>query len=488
MTVPVPALPDVVVIGGGVAGLGVATALAGTGHAVTVIERDPLPAADSPEAAFANWQRQGAPQARHSHAFLARLHNLLRDRAPAVLSELLQAGATEIHLAKHPPPALAGMAPEPGDEDLVNIACRRTTFEWVLRRHVDAGGRARLRTAAVTGLVAEPATSPTCPPRVTGVALGDGEVVSAGVVIDATGRRSPLPKWLAAIGAGPVEEVEEDTGIVYSSRFYRVLDGGGAPPLDRLVIGDLGHLKYALFPGDNGTFSITFGLRTDDVALRGLLHPGPFTVAAGALPIRAWLEPGQSEPITDVEVMGGLINRVRRFSPGGRPSATGVYAVGDSSVCTNPLYGRGCALGLVQAFALADILAAHPDGGEEASLAFDDATRTEIEPWYKAAVAQDGADRADAEAAASGRDDGISMGAILRQGLLPAARTDPVVYRAFVRSFNLLDPPGTLMTDPEVMSRVMVAWQARDHHGADPTGMGPSRDELLRILAEAEVP
>lgn len=478
---------DVVIVGGGVAGLGVACALATAGHSIALVERDPLPIADSPAAAFATWQRQGAPQARHSHAFLARLRNLLRDRLPSVLDELLGAGATEVHLTEHPPPALAGMAPEAGDEDLVNIACRRTTFEWVLRRHVEEAGTARLRTAAVAGLVAEPGAGDE-PPRVTGVRLADGQVLAADVVVDATGRRSPLPRWLAAVGAGGVEEVEEATGIVYSSRFYRVLDGtgqGGPPPLDRLVLGDLGHLKYALFPGDNGTFSITFGLRADDTELRGLLRPGPFTLAAGALPLGAWLGPGRSEPITGVEVMAGLVNRVRHFSPAGRPVATGVFAVGDSSVCTNPLYGRGCALALVQAFELADVLAAHPQAGKEASLAFDRSTAAVVEPWYRAAVAQDEADRADA---AAGDDDGAGLAAILRQGLLPAARTDPLVYRAFVRSFNLLDPPGTMMANPEVVARVMAAWHDRHRHATGPDAMGPSRPELLRILHGGPVP
>jgi len=477
-------MAEVVVVGGGVAGLGVALALAGQDHHVTVLERDALPEAASPEEAFAAWQRRGAPQARHSHAFLARLRNLLRDRAPAVLAELLAAGATEIDLVAHPPAALAGMPAQPGDEDLVDIACRRTTFEWVLRRHVAATGAADLRTADVTGLVAGPDRPGADPPQVGGVHLRGGEVVAADVVVEAAGRRSPLPRWLAAIGAGPVDETEEGTGIVYSSRFYATTPGGGAPPLDRLVLGDLGHLKYALFPGDNGTFSITFGVRADDAELRSLLRAGPFTRAARALPLRPWLEPGASEPITGVEVMGGLVNRLRRFSPGGRPAATGVFAVGDSSVCTNPLYGRGCALALVQAFALADVLAAHPVAGDDASLAFDRATAAEVEPWYRAAVAQDQADRADAAATAAGDASGAGMAAILREGLLPAARTDPLVYRAFVRSFNLLDPPGTMMADPEVVGRIMATWQARDQLGPAAADAGPTRAELLAILGD----
>src|SRR5437870_6687870 len=98
-------MADVVVIGGGVGGLGTALALSRVGgHHVTVIERDHAPLPDNPDDAFTNWGRRGAPQTRHSHAFLARLRNLLRDRAPDVLERLLAAGATELRFAERPPP------------------------------------------------------------------------------------------------------------------------------------------------------------------------------------------------------------------------------------------------------------------------------------------------------------------------------------------------------------------------------------------------
>ena len=77
-------MANVVVVGAGVAGLGAALSLGRAGHHVTVLERDATPLPADPDAAFW-WDRRGAPQVRHSHAFLARLRNLLRDRHPDVL-------------------------------------------------------------------------------------------------------------------------------------------------------------------------------------------------------------------------------------------------------------------------------------------------------------------------------------------------------------------------------------------------------------------
>ena len=123
-------MANVVVIGGGVAGLGSALALDRAGHRVTVLERDPLPATADAEEAF-DAPRRGAPQVHQTHGFLARIMVILRDRYPDVLDKLIAAGAF----------AMPGVAnfddePQPGDEDLKVLIVRRTTFEWVLRMAV----------------------------------------------------------------------------------------------------------------------------------------------------------------------------------------------------------------------------------------------------------------------------------------------------------------------------------------------------------------
>jgi 2-polyprenyl-6-methoxyphenol hydroxylase-like FAD-dependent oxidoreductase len=469
----------VIVVGGGIAGFGTALACARDGHEVVVFERDDTPMPPDADAAF-EWRRKGAPQVRHSHAFLARLRNLLRDRAPDVLDALIAAGAAEIRFTENLPETLTDRSPRPGDEELVALACRRTTFEWVLRRLVLAEPRVEIR----HGVAAEHLDARSGPvPRVTGV---DG--VTADLVVDARGPRSSSDEWLAAVGAAPVREQLHESGIVYFSRFYRVRDGFAEPDYVGPTAADLGYLKFAIFLGDNRTFSITYAVESHDDELRqALADANAFEAVARSIVATApWRVDGASDPITDVHVMAGLRNRYRPLvDADGNPIVHGFVAAGDAAVCTNPLYGRGCSLALVHAFGLADALREHGDDLDAFARSFAQFTERELVPWYQSAVFQDAQARAMHEEVPA-EDPRAFMQAVFREGLLPALRTSPVVFRAFLRWFNLLAMPDALMADPEIVAEVLAAYEDRANRPGPPI-LGPERAELVAGLASAEL-
>jgi hypothetical protein len=293
-----------------------------------------------------------------------------------------------------------------------------------------------------------------------------------------------------------LEVEEEDTGIVYLSRFYRLLDDAAFPTSSGPIGGDLGYLKYGVFLGDNRTYSVTLAVQSDDQSLRKLLlDEQAFDRAARALPATAvWAEAGRAEPITPVEVMGGLLNRRVHFvDDEGEALVLGFHAVGDAHTCTNPLYGRGCSLAMVQADLLASATATHPADARDRAQAYEHACRSEVLPWYRASVQQDrlNRDRAAREAAiAAGAVDPSDASndpaqfaqEVMREGLMPAVRTDPDVFRTFIRTFNLLNPPEAMLTDSEVFSRVLAAFQDRENRPPEPV-LGPPRDEMLAVLA-----
>jgi 2-polyprenyl-6-methoxyphenol hydroxylase-like FAD-dependent oxidoreductase len=444
---PVLAGRHAVVIGSGITGLAAALVLSDRGARVTLLERDP--AADVPTAseAFVAWERKGAPQVRHSHAFLGRLRNLLRDRYPELLEALIAAGARELRMMEHPPPTLRGLKPQPGDQELVALGCRRTTFEWVMRRFVLGRGAVSVVPSATVGeLVATPGK----PPLATGVRYvsGGADVVLPGdLVVDASGRQSCAPKWLAAVGARVPGEKLEQSGIVYYTHFYRLLPGASEPLPSRYpTAADYNWIKYAVFPADDRTFSITLAAPLAFPRMKVLAKAAAFDEMVRSIPgLIPWVDGSVSEPIGDpahpVHAMGGLINRLRRFVDDEGPVALGFFVLGDAAYCTNPLYGRGCAQGFLHAELLGQALDAYPNDPAGAAVALDRFARAEIEPFYRASVIADRDAVRKAEGRTSSRWWVRVQQRFYENGVAVATRCDPVVFRAFIRMMNMLETP-----------------------------------------------
>lgn len=489
---------DIVVIGGSIAGLAASLALRGAGYRIHIIESDLLENFDTPLEAFDRWDRRGSPQARHAHAFLARLHQLIKQHAPVLLERLLAAGAEELSFKDQIPPTIDQPEFIESDDELTMIACRRITFEWVLRDYLfnDLGVTSD-EGAVVTGLIRDEQSDQV--PRVCGVRYRDAKGLEktrlADLVLDASGRRTKCGEWLEEIGSAAPRKESEPCGIVYSSRFYRLKPGVELPFTSGFAGGDLGYLRYGVFPCDSGLYSLIVAASPEDRGMRPLKRSEGFEAALRALPLsREWLAPGFSEPVGDVHTMAGLNNVRRFFIEDGEPLALGFQPIGDALCHANPILGRGCTYAFIQAYLLKDALAAHSKDLRELALSFDRGVEAEIIPGYEFIRAGDrsfirnerlmreGRDPLEIEPETDEEKQQIFLGRLVRDGFVPAMQTDIHVLRAFTRAMNVLEPMEKMFKDPDIMARAMKAYGERETR--EKPILGPSHEEMVELLSK----
>lgn len=465
----------ILVLGAGVCGLTAGMLLRRDGHEVTVLERDPEPVPEAVEEAWERWTRDGVTQFRLPHMLLP-LGRIALDRSlPDITPALEAAGALRIEFLRMMPPSITDRGPRAGDEHFVTMNARRPVLEQVLGRAAEAepsldvrrGVSVReLTTSRYDGIA-----------HVSGVRIESGEELRADLVVDATGRRSQLPRWLGAGGARPVNEEAEDSGFIYYTRHFRARDGR-LPEFLAPVLTPVGTFSILTIPADNDTWSVTIYISAGDQPLKRLRERDAWTALLAACPLHAhWLE---GEPITGVLAMGGVVDRYRRFRADGQPVATGIAAVGDAWACSNPSLGRGMSLGLCGVEHLRAAIAEHLENPLRFAEAWDEITEAELAPWYRESVAEDRARIAEIEALRGGLEPSRPGGGVmaLMPALLGAAGLDPDVFRVYVASRCCLARLGETCADKGLVDRVLSL--ARDVE--PPPLAGPDRAGVLALI------
>jgi flavin-dependent dehydrogenase len=316
-------------------------------------------------------------------------------------------------------------------------------------------------------------------PHVNGVVTDQDATITADLVVDACGRRSALPAWLEAIGAGQPIEERDDSGFVYYGRHFQSSDGS-VPPGRNRILTHYDSLSILTLPADNGTWGVGLVTSAKDKALRSLRDTATWERALAQYPLSAqWMD---GKPISDgVAVMAAIEDRYRSYVVDGDPVATGVVAVGDAWSCTNPSLGRGTSIGILHAKALRDVLRDVDPGDHERFVQrFDEVTRNEVEPWYRRTVAFDRHRLAEIEADIAGHQyetDDPAWQIAKAWGV--ASGVDSEVYRSFVPVLALLSTPEDELATPGLLERIIAASAGLPQY-PDP---GPDRAALLQAIA-----
>ncbi|SET19126.1 NAD(P)/FAD-dependent oxidoreductase [Geodermatophilus poikilotrophus] len=464
-------MATIVVCGGGVVGLCAGLMLAEDGHEVTVLEPDAADPPGTSREAWDGWRRTGVAQFRQPHTLLPRFRQVVDRELPGLTERLADGGCVGVDYLESLPPSIEDRAPRPGDDRFRFVTGRRPVTEAVVAAAAEEHPRLSVRRGVrVAGLLRGPSSLPGVP-HVAGVRTGTGEEVTADLVVDATGRRSPSADWLAELDARPGRAESSASGFVYYTRYFT---GPEQPRRIGPQLAPVGSISLITLGGDNDTWSVTVFGPTRDAPLKALREAEVFDRVVAACPRQAhWLD---GRPITGVLAMAGVLDRYRRLVVDGVPVVTGFVAVGDAWACTNPSAGRGISVGALHAQLLRAAVRTSLDDPGELARTFDEATEREVTPFYRGQLTADRARIAEMDALRAGREPPPPDP--VRAALLAAAVHDADAYRALLETVTCLALPGDVLARPGMAERLAA------HAGEPPPGTpGPDRRQLLDLLA-----
>ncbi|MES4888766.1 FAD-dependent monooxygenase [Streptomyces sp. NPDC096012] len=344
-----------VVIGSGLAGLTAARALANFMERVTVIDRDRLPRGAG--------RRRGVPQARHTHLLMPAAHQGLEQLFPGIVADLTRAGAVPVHLSRDTlllgP---AGWLPR-SESGPTALSAGRDLIDAVVRDRLRADPKvAFLAEHEVVSL--EPGRQDTVvgvwargrDRRIPG-GWGLRRLIRADFVVDATGRGSCAPRWLAELGYPTPVETLARTGITYASTVFAPPVGHVADWSSLLLMGSPDRPRQGmLHPIEGGRWSVTLSAAdggpppTDHQGLLraagALRHPLLHEVIEAATPL------GPVYACDRADTRWRHYEKLRRW-----PDQ--FLVVGDAHVALDPAHGHGMTFAVQSALVLDQMLSCH---------------------------------------------------------------------------------------------------------------------------------
>lgn len=340
-----------VVMGAGMAGLLAARVLADHVDEVVVLDRDVLP--DEPVS------RRGIPQGRHLHTLLPGGFDIASRYFPGLDDDLLGAGAVPTRFGQDlcvlRPEGRSYLAavyrPEPLETGIGSYSLSRGLLEHVVRRRATGipgvtvlGGR-----AVRAPLVDDGAVS--------GVELEDGSRVTAGLVVDATGRSARSLGWLPALGCSPPEESAIRCDFAYASAVVQPRDPGALEGSGVVVLPDPTGTTPTragyLVPIEDGLWMAGLAGRFGDYPPT---REDSWRAFGATLASPMWHDLLATATVVDGPHAFRFPRSVRRHVERMARFPRGLVLLGDALCQVNPVYGHGMSSAALQARALDDAL------------------------------------------------------------------------------------------------------------------------------------
>jgi 2-polyprenyl-6-methoxyphenol hydroxylase-like FAD-dependent oxidoreductase len=437
-----------VAIGGSMAGLLAARVLADHYQSVDLIDRDTLPSSIE--------NRRGVPQGRHTHGLLAGGREALEKLFPGISEQLVTAGAVAGDIIGESRWFMEGGCHCRFSSGLVGLMMSRPLLEGFVRERVRALPNVRFfDNEEVSGIVPSPDKA-----RIQGVLLKGGPL-AADLVVDASGRGSKSPRWLAAMDYPQPPEEHVTVGISYTTRLFRRLPDEFSRDAVVIIPSTVsGKRGGAVLAQEGSRWTVTLFSHFGEAAPA---HLEGYIEFARTLPAPYIYElVRRAEPLGEAAVQRFPASIRRRYEKLDR-FPEGYLVMGDAISSFNPIYGQGMTAAALQAIELQAALA---EGTEcLARRFFARASKVIDIPWSMAV----GNDLRMPETVGP-RTFGVKVVNAYLAKLHRAAHRNPAVTLAFHRVANLLAPPASLM-HPRIAGRVLWANLRPRSRQASPAGI-----------------
>ncbi len=429
------------VLGGSMAGLLAAAALARHFSRVTVVERDVAPAV--PE------HRKGVPQDQHIHVLLCSGARILEQFFPGLTEELIDAGAETFDCGSDARWFHHGVWKLRQRAGVPLLAQSRPFLEWHVRRRLAAMPNVAFVPGDASELMSDADRRHVLGVRVRSRGAAAAELdLTADLVVESGGRGSHVPQWLNALGYPKPEEESVVIDLGYSTRIYQ-----RPSPTER----DWRMLLVYAKPPHGTRTGIVSPIEGDRwiVTLSGCLKDYPPADDAGFLEFARSLERPDlfdaikhAKPLTPITTIRFPAQRRRHYQRM-RRFPDGLVVMGDAMCSFNPLYGQGMSVAALEASALDQCLREAADLAGFPRRYFRRAAGIVDGPWLLATASD-----FMYPGAVGKRPAGNGVLAWYNAHVLELSGDDPRVLSTFLEVMHLTRGPFALFT-PDVLVPVL---------------------------------
>jgi NAD(P)H-flavin reductase/2-polyprenyl-6-methoxyphenol hydroxylase-like FAD-dependent oxidoreductase len=438
-----------VVIGGSIVGMSTAKVLLQKFDRVIVLEKD--------SGHHRMEGRPGVAQGWHLHHLLIAGQRMLETVFPGIIDDMVRAGAFKVDMAEQYRLYMAGAWKKVCKSGIEIVCAGRPLLEWCVRRRLDHEPRIEFRyDAEVHDLIYDKESN-----RVLGVgvsAQGALQALPAELVVDASGKNTPVPEILGRIGLGEPEAERDSINCFYSSMRHAV-------PPDRQWQDKVMVICYAYRPQQEHYTAQYYTDSSRTVLSTSLVAYNCYSPPRNDEEFRefAKLMPNveAARNIEGLKAVSPVYNfrypdMVRLHYEKMKHLPAGLVVIGDAHASADPVSGAGMTKGLLELDELRSMLAAEDFGSEvfvhrynrkiakiadlvwfvvrEQNLRFPwihqvDAKR----PWYFA---------------------GLTW---YMDRLTELSHDDMDIYRQLLSVVHFVSPPSSLMT-PSVVAKALGKW------------------------------